>query len=207
MPASLSASLPLFRRAEQWFDRAHSVLLGALPCRRGCHACCMGIFPVTIVDAVELHRGLNGLKPALRSDIERVAGEHVSALERSFPRLTESASLDAWTDAELDAAAQEFSDLPCPALGENGECRVYEHRPLTCRMMGLPIESEGMVHGACRIQTAVPVVRLPAILKEESDRLAEEEARQIRLLQQCLDRDLEEVFLPYAFLRDAVLHP
>jgi hypothetical protein len=36
---------------------------------------------------------------------------------------------------------------------------VYEFRPITCRTMGVPVESDGMVHGACNVQTAVPIIR------------------------------------------------
>ena len=30
-------------------------------------------------------------------------------------------------------------ELPCPALGSEGECTIYEGRPVICRRFGIPI--------------------------------------------------------------------
>jgi len=29
--------------------------------------------------------------------------------------------------------------IPCPALGNDGECTIYEARPIICRRFGIPI--------------------------------------------------------------------
>ena len=41
---------------------------------------------------------------------------------------------------ELKAKAAQYSiGLPCPALGAEGECTIYEARPVICRRFGMPI--------------------------------------------------------------------
>ena len=70
----------------------------------------------------------------------------------------------------------EFHNHPCPALEPNGRCGVYHHRPLVCRSMGIPTEDRGLVHGACEVQTFIPILRLPSAFREEEDRLVQEEA-------------------------------
>ena len=50
--------------------------------------------------------------------------------------------------------------------------------------MGIPTESDGMVQGACTVQTAVPIVRLSPIFRIEMDRLAEHEAVDLSILNQ-----------------------
>jgi Fe-S-cluster containining protein len=41
---------------------------------------------------------------------------------------------------ELKQKAGEYAEgLPCPALGLEGECTIYEARPVICRRFGMPI--------------------------------------------------------------------
>ena len=108
--------------------------------------------------------------------------------------------LDNWPDRLTEQLAEEFQNLPCPALTSEGHCAVYAFRPLTCRSMGIPPDQDGCVEGACDIQTAIPIIRLSPPFREEEDRLAGEESQQLTALhlkQQCQG---EELLLPYAFL-------
>ena len=202
-----SAFIPLSSlhdQATRWFDRAHAALLEALPCRRGCSACCYGPFAITVLDVVELRQGLASLDPSVRRGLDERVRAHVTAFEAAEPRLRESPFLDGWNDADQDALAERFSALPCPALDADGSCLVYAHRPVTCRTMGIPAESGGTVEGACAVQTAVPVVRLSAALREEEDRFAEQEAVALERLRRAVPLAGDEVWLAYGFLADRV---
>jgi Fe-S-cluster containining protein len=190
----------LHDRASQWFTRARAALLGTLPCGRGCSRCCIGPFAITLLDAGMLRQGLGALAPDEREDIEARAMDQVTAMESVFARLARSPFLDDWSDDEQDAVAARFAEVPCPALDDDGSCRVYEVRPVTCRTMGIPVEEDGLVQGACEIQTTVPIVRLPAVLREEEERLAELEARALDVFHDDAPRAGDEVFLPYGFL-------
>ena len=66
--------------------------------------------------------------------------------------------------------------------------------------MGIPTEDQGLAHGACEVQTFIPIVRLPAAFREEENRLAQEEAASLDRLRQATGSTGEEVFLPYGFL-------
>jgi len=191
LPPEHRSDLP--RKAERWFDRARAALLGALPCRPGCCRCCTGPFPITIRDARDLRQGLQTLPPDARRDIEARARGQASAMEAAFPALAASPFLDDWSDADQDALMVRFADRPCPALGDDGRCRVYAFRPLTCRLMGIPPEAGGLVQGACEVQTFVPIVRLSRALRAEEDALAVEEAA-------VLDGTEEELPITHGFL-------
>jgi hypothetical protein len=67
--------------------------------------------------------------------------------------------------------------------------------------MGIPTDDRGLAHGACEIQTFIPIVRLPAAFREEEHRLAQEEAASLETLRQATGSTGEEVFLPYGFLQ------
>lgn len=68
--------------------------------------------------------------------------------------------------------------------------------------MGIPTDEAGLVQGACKVQTAVPILRLPEQLRQQEHVLAEEEARAILKYQQDRGTSGEEVLLPYGFMLD-----
>ena len=192
--------LPLFQQASYWFRRAQASLLEALPCRQGCCECCVGIFPITQLDVLELHRGLSQLPSDNRTAIVRRAREQIAALELAYPDLRSTPNLDEWEDSRIDVIVERFADLPCPALAIDGRCSVYAFRPITCRTMGVPVESDGMVHGACTRQTAVPIIRPSPSVRTELDRLAEDEAVALSILRQAQPEAGDERLLPYGFV-------
>jgi hypothetical protein len=66
--------------------------------------------------------------------------------------------------------------------------------------MGIPTEDRGLAHGACEVQTFIPILRLPSALREEEDRLAQEENASLDRLRRATGSTGEEVLLPYGFL-------
>lgn len=197
----------LFDKTARWFDRAHAALLNDLPCHRGCSHCCIGLFPITLLDRQELRRGLRSLPEEQRHAIEDTATLQVSMIEESAPKLTRNRFIDHWPDPDIDSLVERYRALPCPALDSDGCCSLYAFRPLTCRSMGIPSETEGAVQGACAVQTSVPLIRLSRSLRQEEDRLAEEETRQLVHLRYQSGAAGEELFIPYAFLPDAAAEP
>ena len=191
---------PLYQKTDHWFQRATAALLGEVPCKLGCTSCCIGPFPITLLDVQTLQQGLADLSPDHRHRIEQRAIEQTAAMEASFPQLANTHLLDNWSDQDIDRLVTEFHHHPCPALERDGRCGVYQHRPLVCRSMGIPTEDQGLAHGACEVQTFIPILRLPSIFREEENRLAEEEAASLETLRQVTGSTGEEVFLPYGFL-------
>ena len=192
---------PLYQKTDHWFQRATAVLLGEVPCRLGCTSCCIGPFPITLLDIHTLQQGLAALPADHRNRIEQRAIEQTAAMEAAFPQLTHTDLLDNWSDQDIDRLVTAFHHQPCPALETDGRCGVYHHRPLACRSMGIPTEDRGLAHGACEVQTFIPVLRLPSAFREEEDRLAQEEAASLEALRRATGSTGEEVFLPYGFIR------
>ena len=192
---------PLAQKTDRWFQRASAALLGEVPCRLGCTSCCIGPFPITILDVQTLQEGLAGLPATQRQRIEQRAIEQTAAMENAFPQLTTTELLDEWSDQEIDRLATAFHQHPCPALEANGSCGLYEHRPLVCRSMGIPTERDGLAQGACEVQIFIPILRLSSSFREEEARLLQEESATLDALRLATGSAGEEVFLPYGFLR------
>jgi hypothetical protein len=64
--------------------------------------------------------------------------------------------------------------------------------------MGIPVRQGPLVHGACAVQTFVPITRLSASLETEEQELAALEAAELAALSEVVEKG-EETFLPYAF--------
>lgn len=199
MPAHGRSHLArLARKTDEWFHRASAALLGQVACRIGCSHCCIGLFPVTRLDAELLHEGLAQLPSDERLLIQQRARAQVSALEAAYPTLLASRSLEGWSDGEIDHAVSRFDQDRCPALSDGGLCSLYAYRPLTCRSMGIPTQVGQMVEGACCVQTFVPIVRVSESLRAEEQELASLESA--ALTAHGPSAQGEEILLPYAFL-------
>jgi len=190
----------LAHKTDDWFTRAKAALLGQVPCRIGCSSCCVGPFPITLLDMRLLQEGLTGLSIDQRERIVGRARTQVSAMEASYPQLAKSRFLDHWPDADIDRLVGQFHESPCPALGDDGLCGMYEYRPLICRSMGIPTEQAGITNGACDVQTFVPIVRLSNAIRAEEDQQAQQEASALEQLRLDKKAGGEEILLPYGFL-------
>ncbi len=124
-----------------------------LVCRLGCTQCCIGVFAINQLDARRLRLGLAELalrEPERAARIRERATESLARLARDFPGDPVTGILDQGGDA-----AQRFSefanDEPCPVLDPTtGNCELYESRPMTCRVFGPPVRSEGGL-GVCEL--------------------------------------------------------
>ena len=133
---------------------------GIVPCRAGCTACCHGPFDISVADALEVVRGLERLAPPDRRIIEAAARRQVERIRESAPSFRAPWDIGVIGEARFDALSDALSSEPCPALDETGRCRIYEGRPMICRMMGLGMRTgTGDLENACPIQDEFPGYR------------------------------------------------
>jgi len=124
-----------------------------LICKPGCTPCCIGVFAIDQLDVLRLQEGLAHLDvtdPDRAARIRQRARESWERIASKFPGDRNTGIL-----GDDDEAAEEFEEFadyePCPALDpERGTCDVYAWRPITCRVFGPPIRSEGGL-GVCEL--------------------------------------------------------
>jgi Fe-S-cluster containining protein len=111
------------------------------------------VFPINQLDAARLQRGLADLEkrsPQRAIHVRERARGAVARLSSDFPGDPLTGLLEVGGDAD-----QRFSafgnDEACPVLDpETGNCELYESRPMTCRVFGPPVRSEGGL-GVCEL--------------------------------------------------------
>jgi Fe-S-cluster containining protein len=125
-----------------------------LACRKGCTACCIGVFAINQLDAARLQRGLTELArrdPAREEAVRRRAREAVARLSDEFPG-DPATGLLGTTKKEQQRFENFANEEPCPALDPvEGTCDLYEFRPMTCRTFGPPVRVEGGGLGVCEL--------------------------------------------------------
>src|SRR5262245_50359874 len=118
---------------DQWFRQIRAKYATQMQCGKGCTACCHGLFDISLADAVEIARGFQKLSPAVQQEVRTEAENLHRAIASAAGGMTEPI-LFVEDDPRVDGIVDSCNSPKCPLLGPAGECRVYEHRPLACRL-------------------------------------------------------------------------
>lgn len=116
-----------------------------LACYRGCAVCCFGPFPITLLDARRLQRGLAALEEVDGDAAAAIRERAVAAANKLAPSFPGDPDTGVLAD-DVDEAtfAAQHANLACPALDPvSGACLLYEHRPIACRTYGPPLRLDG----------------------------------------------------------------
>jgi Fe-S-cluster containining protein len=115
---------------------------GWLACRPGCHQCCIGVFPISPLDAEGLRSALASADPAIA---ERILARAAASRERLTPGFPGDPTTGAlFTEPNHEEAFEDFAnDEPCPVLDPaTGTCDLYAARPVQCRTFGPPVRDD-----------------------------------------------------------------
>ncbi len=131
--------------------RADSQNPSWIRCTTGCTQCCIGVFPISQLDAERLRHGLSALEhsdPARATALRHRAADAVARLAPEFPGDPLTGILDPQQQERFEDFA---NDEPCPVLDPaTGLCDLYTARPITCRVFGHPLRTaEGI--GVCEL--------------------------------------------------------
>ena len=137
MTSVLDSCRRLYGEVDNWFAACLQAGGTTLACRGGCSSCCRGLFDITLLDAWLLKEAFAALPEATRNQVLARCRSRLVELQKQWPEITNPYLLNALPESEWQEMPEE--DLtPCPLLDENGYCLVYDARPLTCRLHGLP---------------------------------------------------------------------
>jgi Fe-S-cluster containining protein len=129
----------LLGEVDAWFQRSLQLHPDLIACHNGCSECCRGLFDITLLDAFYLKQGFDRLSEQVKSQIVKSATSRLDGLSGLNPSFVEPWILNGIPEDDWDALMPEEDETPCLLLSENGGCLVYEHRPMTCRLNGIPL--------------------------------------------------------------------
>lgn len=131
---------------------------GVVPCTTGCTACCHGPFDISPADAALVSEGVRALPSEVRGRLQDAARAQLARYSEILPDWQSPWNVTELGEERFDLLSEALAELPCPALGADGGCKIYSHRPATCRLMGLSLLTpEGdVLENACPIQSDFP---------------------------------------------------
>lgn len=128
----------LLFEVDRWFSKCVSTFGNAVSCRKGCSACCRGLFDITLLDALYLKSGIEQLP---KETVQVVGSRSMNILNRisnDFPFYRSPWILNDLQDEVWQTVMPEADETPCVLLSREGTCLVYNFRPMTCRLHGIP---------------------------------------------------------------------
>jgi len=132
--------------ADKVFDRVKSENPECVKCKTKCSDCCNALFDLYLIEALYINDKFN----KKFKDVERgrlieksnIADRTIYKLKRKAYKEYEAGKKD--ENEILSKMAKER--VRCPLLNDNDMCDLYEHRPITCRLYGIPISIGGVSH-------------------------------------------------------------
>jgi len=145
-PPSLASLLENLAALQSGADQAFASVVQRFPrevaCGGGCDDCCYAVFDLTPIEALALALAWRRLPRQERREALRRAEKAAAA----FDRLSAQALA---LPAQERIAAFSQARIACPLLSE-GRCLAYAARPLTCRLYGIPVATQGASHSCHR---------------------------------------------------------
>lgn len=122
-------------RADASFARVATEFPQAVACQPGCDDCCHALFDLSPVESLSLALAFTELPRASRREAQRRAEKAAAAFDQAM-----AAAFAQQGEARLKALSA--ARVACPLL-DAGRCLLYQSRPLTCRLYGVPQNIEG----------------------------------------------------------------
>lgn len=138
IPNLLQCYESLVDKADRAFLRIKKEFPECITCKPSCSDCCHAVFGLFLIEAVYLKRHFD----------ELVRNKRRAALLRSNKagnefRILENRLKKSGKNHEIEAASLARERIRCPLLDDHHLCILYRHRPLTCRVYGIPTAIQG----------------------------------------------------------------
>lgn len=165
-------------------------------CKPGCSDCCNALFDLSLVEAMYINESFRkkfDYGPERSAILERASAidRQLARLKRGFFQKEKAGQ----APGEILASAS-GARVPCPLL-ENNACLMYESRPITCRLYGIPTSIGGESH-VCGFSRFEKGVSYPTVNLEKVQQNLAALSQEITKTLQSSFSELHEVYVPLA---------
>lgn len=135
----------LSAKADEMFAKVQNEFPECVRCEIKCADCCHALFDLTLIEAIYINHRFNEM-------FEGKEKEAIVEKSNRADRKTYMVKRKAYQDKEagkneveilMEIAAER---VRCPLLNEDDMCALYEYRPITCRLYGMPTSTGGIGH-------------------------------------------------------------
>jgi Fe-S-cluster containining protein len=126
--------------ADLAFREMRSQYPSCVRCEPLCADCCHAVFGLFLIEAAYLRFQFEKLPRKER----RQTASRAAKAEKEMERLINEAKKG--EGQQQGSYPLEKARVRCPLLNDLNECVLYQHRPLTCRVYGIPTAIHGKAH-------------------------------------------------------------
>lgn len=152
--------------ADKVFEQIKKEYSDCVSCKIECSDCCHALFDISFVEALYISQRFrekfNG--PELDKLLDKA-----NKADRKIYKLKKEAYKDFKEGKDETAIFEKMAEerIRCPMLNDSDQCDIYEFRPITCRLYGVPTAIGGKGH-TCGLSgfkkgQSYPTVNLDAI--------------------------------------------
>ncbi|WP_320009045.1 YkgJ family cysteine cluster protein [Maridesulfovibrio sp.] len=171
----------LVAEVDKTFNKISEQTEEGINCAKGCSECCHALFDLTLVEAIYINRKFNEKYSGMERSTIMQEADKADRLIHKVKRRAFKASQSGASTAEILKEVS-MSRVKCPFLKESNLCALYDFRPLTCRIYGVPMNIGGQAH-SCQKSGFTPGKAYPTInmdtLQSKLMQLSEELAASI----------------------------
>jgi len=184
----------LSKATDQVFERVRQEFPDCVQCKAECSDCCYALFDLTLIEALYLNEKFKA--KFKDQDRERLL-EKANRTDRRIHKIKREAYRELKAGKSEDEILSDLGGVRvrCPLLNDQDLCDLYEHRPITCRLYGIPtsIGGKGRTCSLSKFKdgTAYPTADLDKI----HGRLQEISAELLRDLQSA-NIKLADILMP-----------
>lgn len=134
----------LVAKADQIFSDVQREHGSCVRCDVQCADCCHSVFGLFLIESVYLNYYFSRLEEKIRQGAVARGDQADRELQELEKRM------QALDDPEKIAVAVAGEKIRCPLLSDEEKCLLYERRPITCRVYGIPTIINGKLHACWR---------------------------------------------------------
>ncbi|MDL2267766.1 YkgJ family cysteine cluster protein [Desulfovibrio sp. OttesenSCG-928-G15] len=134
------------KEADALFAHIRSQYPDLVVCKEKCSSCCHAMFDLSLVEALYLNGKFNERFPPGK---ERTAIlDAADSADRTAARIKRKVFKESKEGKDSNEILAEIARVKvrCPLLDENDRCIMYDVRPVTCRLYGVPTAIGGQSH-------------------------------------------------------------
>lgn len=156
----------LVRQVDAAFEKVNEAYGECVTCKVGCADCCHALFDLTLVEAIYIKNRFD----ATFADQNRLSIiDKANKVDREVYKIKRQAHKEFEAGRPENEILEEMAKVKmrCPLLDEEDKCALYEARPITCRLYGVPtvIGGQGHTCGLSKFKQgeSYPTAKLDAI--------------------------------------------
>ncbi len=166
----------LLKLADDTFEKIKAEFPDCVTCKITCADCCHALFDLSLIEALYINHHFNRM---FSGDAKEKRLQVANEIDRKVYKLKRDAykALEAGKDETDILMEMAEHRVRCPLLNNEDSCELYEYRPITCRIYGIPTSIGGKSH-TCGITgfeegKSYPTVAIDVLQKKLYDISAE----------------------------------